>query len=68
MSSTEHAALLALLAQMRDTYDNLLAYDAGISILHLDAAVAALEDRLERSGKPAARSSYADFASSTLLQ
>lgn len=64
MSSTERAALMALLAQMRDTYDSLIAYNAGISILHLDAAVVALENRLQRSGASHAEQSRTSHAHS----
>lgn len=50
MSPTERAALMALLAQMRDTYDEFSELHAGISVLHLDAAIAALESRLRTPG------------------
>lgn len=47
---TEHAALAGLLAQMREIYEELLDYNAGICVLHLEAAIAALESHLRREG------------------
>lgn len=45
-------ALHALLAQMRSIHGDLDRHDAGICVLHLEAAIAALESHLRRSPAP----------------
>lgn len=50
MTPTNREALMPVLAQLRETYDSLGDLDAGICVLHLDAAIAALESHLQRDG------------------
>ena len=46
MPIDDAGALGALLVRMRTIYDALAEHHAGVCILHLDAAIAALETRL----------------------
>jgi hypothetical protein len=48
MAVEELRALEGLLARMRALYDEMDAYHGGISLLHLEAAVASLETHLDR--------------------
>ena len=50
MTPTDREALQALLAQMQDIHQSLSEIHAGICVLHLDAAIAALESHLLRNG------------------
>jgi hypothetical protein len=50
----ERGALEALLGQMRSLHEELSEHSAGVCLLHLEAAVAALESHLRRSGASAA--------------
>jgi hypothetical protein len=59
-------ALHALLAQMRSIHGNLDRHDAGICVLHLEAAIAALESHLRRSPAPAIGEQPRDGASRSL--
>lgn len=52
MNQTEREALDALLAQMRTLQGELTSYNAGISTLHMEAAIAALESQLRRHSRP----------------
>lgn len=63
MSTQDRAALQALLAHMRIIHEQLTEHSAGICVLHLEAAIAALETRLERRPAVAA----ADAASSAAM-
>lgn len=49
MSPSDRATLHLLLAQMRTIHDDLTELHAGICLLHIEAAIAALEVRLQRS-------------------
>jgi hypothetical protein len=51
MTPTEREALHALLAQMRALHEQLTQHDAGVCVLHLEAAIAALESHLARDGR-----------------
>lgn len=53
MTPYDRQALLALLAQMRDLHGELTQYHAGVCVLHLEAAIAALESHLRRNGAAA---------------
>ncbi len=46
----ERSALEALLARMRGIHEELSEHSAGVCLLHLEAAIAALESRLRRGG------------------
>ena len=50
ISAEERHALEALLARMRTIHEELGAYHPGICVLHLAAAIAALESHLRRDG------------------
>ena len=50
IQAKDRAALEALLTQMRSIHDELASRHAGICVLHLDAAIAALESHLKRNG------------------
>ena len=50
MTPADREALYALLAQMRTLHSDLAENHAGICVLHLDAAIAALESHLRRGG------------------
>ena len=52
MTPTEREALSALLAPMRTLYADLAERNAGVCLLHLEAAIAALESHLNRNGVP----------------
>ena len=52
MTPADREAFHALLAQMRAIHTNLAENHAGICVLHLDAAIAALESHLRRDGVP----------------
>ena len=61
MSPDDQNALQSLLATMRAAHSELSARRAGVCVLHMEAAVAALESRLLR-----AAASMADTSSSGL--
>jgi hypothetical protein len=48
MANEEFHALERLLDRMRVLYDELSVYRGGVSLLHLEAAVASLESHLQR--------------------
>ena len=52
MTTTDREALAALLARLQDIHTTLSEYYAGISVLHLEASIAALESRLLWDGAP----------------
>lgn len=52
MSPTERRILEALLEQMRTNHSGLTRHHAGVCVLHMEAAVAALESHLTRSVAP----------------
>jgi len=51
MDRDEKIKLQALLAQLQDTHRTLADRQAGVCVLHLDAAVGALEGHLRRDGR-----------------
>lgn len=53
MPTQEIIALQRLLERMRALYSEMSAYHGGVSLLHLEAAVASLESHLRREGLPA---------------
>ena len=53
MPIDDAGALEALLVRMRSLHDDLAERHAGICVLHLDAAIAALESHLRRNGMAA---------------
>ena len=50
MTPEDREALVALLTQMRAIHEQLARHHAGICLLHLEAAIAALESHLLRGG------------------
>ena len=50
MTPADREALHASLAQLRAIYADLAEHHAGICVLHLEAAIAALESRLRQNG------------------
>jgi hypothetical protein len=48
--TTTATSLDAMLDQMRDIHGDLAARHAGLCVLHLDAAIAALESHIRRQG------------------
>lgn len=53
MRTADLAAFQAALAQLRDVNARLDKTDAGVCLIHLDAAIAALESRIRRHGMTA---------------
>ena len=62
MAVEELRALEGLLARMRALYDEMDAYHGGISLLHLEAAVASLETHLDRHGAAVERRRTSEVA------
>ena len=50
MTPADREALEALMAQMCAIHAHLTEHHAGVCVLHLDAAIAALESHLRRNG------------------
>lgn len=67
MSPSNCEALDALLAQMRMLHRDLDQYGAGICVLHLEAAIAALESHLRRHSAPAVGEQSGDATSRRLV-